>query len=153
MSFRLQISASLTSSVSQNSVHFSTASQNTKKLLKESPRAKILPAFKLQQVCEWPNFLSTPRHTSKSGVTLWKHLGTLTGPSQKTNRFLSSTYTDFTKLLSPCVSIGWTESETIRSPQRWPCLLHCPGGEQSRHQAFPGHYLPHLNTTYCFLRW
>lgn len=102
---------------------------------------------------QFSEFLSTQRHTSKSEVTPWKYLATVIGSSPKTNRYLSSIYTDLSKLLSPCASIDWTKSETIRSPQRWPWLLHCPGGEQSKHQAFPGHYLPQLNTNYCFLRW
>lgn len=102
---------------------------------------------------QFSEFLSSQRHTWKSDVTLWKYLATVTGSSPKTNRYLSSIYTDLTKLLSSHASIDWTKSETIRSPQRGPWLLHCPGGEQSRHQAFPGHYLPQLNTNYCFLRW
>lgn len=102
---------------------------------------------------QFSEFLSTRRHTSKSDVTLWKYLATVTGSSQKTNRYLSRIYTDLTKLLSPCGSIDWTKSETIRSPQKGLWLLQCPEGEQSRHQAFPGHYLPQLNTNYCYLRW
>lgn len=29
----------------------------------------------------------------------------------------------------------------------------CPGEEHSGYQAFPGHYLPQLNASYCHLRW